>query len=206
MTRPTDKWSAPSSGERYAATRFASRRAAERDPRLVAALLARHGVRGRLLDVPCGTARLHDVLRPHAGALVGADLSEAMLASAARSSPARFVRAEVAHLPFHARSFDVVVCCRFLHHLHDESELAAALAELVRVSDRLVVGSVWDSASWPALRVRLGLKRAEGPRGRRAVERATVERLVARAGARVVEWRYSFRWLSQQAFFVAERC
>ena len=102
-------------------------------------------------------------------------------------------------------AFDVVVSCRFLHHLHEREALERALRELLRVSRRLVVASVWDAASLPALRVRLGLKRSEGPRGRCAVRRRLIEELVTASGARVVDWRHSLRFVSQQAFFVAER-
>lgn len=199
------KWTAPGAGAHYAEARFGSRRAAERDPRIVAALLGAHGVRGPLLDAPCGTGRLHATLARFALPLCGVDVSPPMLAQARSNGSTRLARASVEHLPFADGAFDVVVSCRFLHHLRERDELERALRELVRVSRRLIVASVWDAASLPALRVRLGLKRGEGPRGRCAVRRATVEELLASAGARVVAWKHSLRFVSQQAFFVAER-
>lgn len=204
MSESTDKWSAPGSGEHYAGPRFATARAAERDPRTIARLLERHGVRGPILDAPCGTGRLSSTLNGFGQRVVSLDLSASMLAAARERLPGAALQASVSVLPFRERSFDVVVSCRLLHHLHGRAERRVALRELVRASDRLVVASFWDSASWPALRVRLGLRRSEGPRGRTACTRAEIEELVSECGARVLEYATSLRFVSQQTFFVAE--
>src|SRR5690606_39218329 len=108
-------------------------------------------------------------------------------------------------LPCASRSFDVVVSCRFLHHLHGDDELARAVAELVRVSRALIVASFWDAASLPGLRVRLGLKRHEGPRGRVYRPRAELAAAFARAGAPVLEFAPVLRFVTQQTFLVARR-
>jgi SAM-dependent methyltransferase len=205
VSEPTDKWSAPGSGDHYAGPRFATARAAGRDPRTLARLLERHGVRGPILDAPCGTGRLSSTLARFGQRVVSLDLSASMLASARERLPGAALQASVSALPFRERSFDVVVSCRFLHHLQEREARRVALRELLRASDRLVVASFWDSASWPALRVRLGLRRSEGPRGRTACSRAELEELVADGGARVLEYATSLRFLSQQTFFVAER-
>lgn len=205
MSAPTDKWSAHGAGEHYAGPRFASRAAAERDPRTVERLLARHGIRGPILDAPCGTGRLTAWLARHAVPVTALDVSASMLAAAAPLENVRYVRGRIDALPFPERSFDVVVSCRFLHHLHEREALAAALRELVRVTDRLVVASFWDVASLPQWRVRAGLKRAEGPRGRRAISRDALRALVAENGGNVLEFRTALRFFSQQTFFVAER-
>lgn len=205
MSSPTDKWSAEGAGEHYAGPRFSSRVAAERDPRTVERLLERHGVRGPILDAPCGTGRLTGWLARHGVPVTALDVSASMLAAAPRLGNARFVRGRVDALPFPDRAFDVVVSCRFLHHLHEREALATALSELVRVSDRLVIASFWDAASLPQWRVRAGLKRSEGPRGRRAISRDMLRRLVEDSGARVLEFRTGLRFFSQQTFFAAER-
>ena len=205
MTERTDKWSAPGSGEHYAGPRFSDARAAGRDPRTVAKLLRRHGARGRVLDAPCGTGRLTRALAQHEGPLVSLDLSASMLAELRAAHEHAALRGSITALPFRARSFDVVVSCRFLHHLHTSEERAIAIRELLRVADRLLVASFWDSASWTALRVRLGLRRSEGPRGRVAFSRAELECHVAAAGGRIVEYSTPVRFFTQQTFFVAER-
>lgn len=205
MSAPTDKWSGADAGEWYSRARFASRRAAARDPRTVARLLARHGVRGPALDAPCGTGRLTPTLAAPGFPVTALDLSAQMLAQAPRLERVSYLRGSVEALPFPDGAFDVVLSCRFLHHLHDDEALRTALRELLRVSGRLLVASFWDSASLPALRVRMGLKRAEGPRGRRAISRARLAELVTEAGGGVLEYETGVRFLSQQTFFVAER-
>jgi len=205
IARVATKWSASGAGETYRTARFRSRSARERDPQLIAALLRRCGDVATILDAPCGAARLHESLERCASRIVGVDASAAMLAAASKASGATFVQASLDALPFDNGSFDVVVCCRFLHHLHDRVAVERATAELVRVSRRFVIASFWDSASLPALRVRLGLKRAEGPLGRTAASRASIAAAFERAGGVVREHRSSFRYLSQQTFVLVER-
>jgi SAM-dependent methyltransferase len=159
--------------------------------------LERHGVRGAVLDVPAGSGRLAAVLERAAPFVVAADSSAEMLRSAPR--PAR-VRASVFDLPFAVSSFDAVVCCRLLHHLREPADLERAVAELVRVSARLVIASFWDAGSLSAVRERLGLR---PPQSRAAIARGRIAELFARAGATVVGFEHSLRFVSRQAFAVA---
>jgi len=201
-----NRWQSDEAGARYALRRFRDPRAALRDPMLVERILNLHGVRPGLrpvLDAPCGTGRLRGVLERRGMRYVGADVSPAMLAEAAQDPDAALVLGDVERLPFQDGSFDVVVCCRLLHHLNDEELLEAAVKELVRVTDRMVIASFWDSASWHAWRQRVGLRRNEGPRGRRAVSKRLLRRVFDAAGAGIVEFHHSFRFVSQQTFAVA---
>ena len=196
-----EKWNSDAHASHYAKKRWKSTRAAGRDPAITAKLLERHGVQGPVLDVPCGTGRLTSTLREHATAVYGADVSREMLEHA--TGPR--VAASADRLPFRDAAFDVVVSCRLLHHVHDSDRRTQILSELCRVSSRLVIGSFWDAASWHAFRRRVGLRRDEGPRGRRAVERSQLVRELRTAELEPIEFRYSFRFISQQAFFVARK-
>lgn len=200
------RWQSDDAGARYAIRRFRDPRAALRDPLLVDRILEMHGVRPSLkplLDVPCGTGRLRGVLERRGMRYVGTDVSPSMLAEAAAVPDASLVRADAERLPFAEDSFDVVVCCRLLHHLQDEEVLEAVVKELVRVSSRMVIASFWDSGSWHAWRRRMGLRRDEGPRGRRAISKRMLRRVFDDAGAEVVDFHHSFRFVSQQTFAVA---
>ncbi|MCY2959736.1 MAG: methyltransferase domain-containing protein [Planctomycetota bacterium] len=200
------RWQSEDAGARYAIRRFRDPRAAMRDPTLVERILDLHGVRPALkpvLDVPCGTGRLRGVLERRGMRYVGADVSPAMLAEAAGGKDAALVLADAERLPFAEDSFDVVVCCRLLHHLQDEDVLESVVRELVRVSSRMVIASFWDSASWHAWRRRVGLRRGEGPRGRRAVSKRVLRRVFDESGAGIVDFHHSFRFVSQQTFAVA---
>jgi SAM-dependent methyltransferase len=139
------------------------------------------------------------------GRLVGLDVSRAMLAAARAELGAKtpLLLGSVEELPFRDDSFDAVVCCRLLHHFAERDSLARALAELVRVSRDLVVASFWDAHSLPALR-RAFLPGRRVPR-RIARTRADLAAAVAAAGADVVGWKHSLRFVSRQTFLVARK-
>lgn len=200
------KWRSADAGARYALRRWRDPRAALRDPMLVERILDRHGVRPTLkpvLDVPCGTGRLRGVLERRKMRYVGVDVSMPMLQEARRVGEDGWMQGEVEHLPFLDDSFDVVVCCRLLHHMQSEEQIEGVVRELTRVSHRMVIASFWDSASLHALRRRVGLRRHEGTGGRRAVSKRILRRAFEAAGAEVIGFHYSFRFVSQQTFAVA---
>lgn len=208
---PAQKWQSAEAGAHYAGARWSSARRAQRDPRAIDSLLRRHlrpsrehggAACARVLDAPCGTGRLHAVLAAH-GRVCGLDASLSMLCEAPSSAPR--VLGLVERLPFADASFDAVVSVRLLHHLHGEPELDAVLRELVRVSRELIVASFWDSAAWPSWRARLGWRCREPAHGRRAHSRAQVRAALARAGAELLEFRGSPRFLAQQSYFAARK-
>lgn len=103
-------------------------------------LVLRSGVRpgDRVLDVGCGTgyltALLAEAVGP-AGAAVGVDPSEAMVAQASEvrsGTGARFVVGFAESLALEDGAFDVVTSSLALHHI-DEDQRQAAAAEMARV-------------------------------------------------------------------------
>jgi SAM-dependent methyltransferase len=207
-SEPSQKWADADIARRYARSRFGSSRAAERDPRIVASILEQYQVRPStkpVLDAPCGTGRLRPVLEEAGLRYVGLDVSPAMIGEARAKDDSDLILGSVAALPFRDDAFDLVLCCRLLHHLHEPEDLRCAVRELVRVSQRLVVASFWDLGSLHGLRARVGLKRSEGPRGRRAVSKRVLRSLFEDAGADVQSFHHSFRFVSQQAFVVARK-
>lgn len=198
----TEKWSSTEHAQHYGDQRWKNARAAGRDPKIVATILARHGVRGRILDAPCGTGRLVSTLDELTDGYVGSDVSFDMLSSS--PADARVV-ASVDRLPFADNAFDVVVTCRLLHHVHERQQRVTILRELERVSSRLVVASFWDASSWQALRRRVGLRAYEGPRGRRAMSKTQLASELDAASLSLLGFHHSFRFVSQQTFVVAEK-
>ena len=196
------RWRESETAEHYAAGRWRGGRSRERDPRLVRACLETLGARdATILDVPSGTGRLAGALSRFARRRTAVDVAREMLARDS-SGDAR-IAADAARLPFMDASFDVVVSCRLLHHLGAADARRSVLAELLRVSRRFVVASYWDASSWHAWRRRVGLRADRGTR--RAVARRELAADVEAAGGRVIAVRYSFRFVSQQAFVVIER-
>ncbi len=92
--------------------------------RSIALTLPRLPVKSRLriLDVGCGTGLLLDKLsrRDPTAALVGIDLTLAMLATARRRTLGRaeVVGVDASMLPFPRDTFDVIVSTSVLHYLH----------------------------------------------------------------------------------------
>jgi SAM-dependent methyltransferase len=202
---PRHGWSGPRAGEVYDELRWENARRRGHDPRLVTRLLARAraengvaaGARALVLDVPCGTGRLRAALAAH-GSYVGADVSPQMLARARALGPGCLC-ADAEQLPFADGAFEVVLCCRLLHHLRDE-RFERVVAELVRVSSRWILASFFDAASLPALRRRLLARPGRTSHSKRRV-RAALEA----AGAAPRAYGHTLRFLSQQTFVLARR-
>lgn len=103
-------------------------------------LVLRRGVRpgDRVLDVGCGTRYLTALLAEEvgpAGAAVGVDPSEAMVAQASEvrsGTGARFVVGFAESLALEGGAFDVVTSSLALHHIDGDQRRAAA-AEMARL-------------------------------------------------------------------------
>jgi SAM-dependent methyltransferase len=202
------KWRDDQAGKRYALTRFKTKHAALRDPMIVERILEHLNVRPSfkpVLDAPCGAGRLRPLLERRGMRYVGLDASASMLGEAARGATRDLVRGSVERLPFQDDAFDIVVCCRLLHHIQTEEEIESVVRELVRVSYRYLIASFWDSASLHAWRRRVGLRKSEGAGGRHSTSKRVLRRMIEGAGAEVVDFHHSFRFVSQQAFVVAQK-
>jgi len=93
----------------------------------------------KALDVATGTGHTAFALAPHVAAVIGIDLTGAMLAEAERLRQDRsianilFQIGDVHQLPFDDESFDIVTCRRAAHHF---SNVKLAVAEMHRVLRR----------------------------------------------------------------------
>ena len=103
----------------------------------------------RVLDVACGSGLLTraawDAVAPEGGEVVGTDISESMLAEAARRSPnCRFVRADAQKLDesVPVGHFDAVLCGLGLMYMPDPEAALATMARCLRPGGRMAV-SVW---------------------------------------------------------------
>ncbi|MFD8686404.1 class I SAM-dependent methyltransferase [Streptomyces sp. NPDC059651] len=109
----------------------------------VAALGLRPG--DAVLDAGCGTGRAMPALRAAVGprgTVLGADLTAAMLESAARAgrgSSGLLVQADAARLPLRSRSLDVVFAAGLISHLDRPGPGLAELARVVRAGGLLAL-------------------------------------------------------------------
>jgi ubiquinone/menaquinone biosynthesis C-methylase UbiE len=160
-----------------------------------------------VLDVPCGTGRLHDCLSRSSLRVIAADVSGEMLTVAqrkARAMSARpaLLRADAMRLPLPPASIDVVFCIRFLHLLDGDAR-SAALTELARVARDYVVVE-YRSVTKPLRVARRAVLRWLGARNLRTP--TTVDDLkgeLARCGLRAERCYFTSRWFSASVLIVA---
>lgn len=112
----------------------------------------------RVIDIGCGTGR-HAIRLARAGAdVVGVDFSEGMLERArskAGNTGVRFVRHDIGTaLPFGSASFDVVMCCLVMDHIHELVPLFGEMARLCRQRGRIVVTVMHPAMSLRGVRAR----------------------------------------------------
>jgi ubiquinone/menaquinone biosynthesis C-methylase UbiE len=92
----------------------------------------------RVLSLGCGIGDTELLLAPHAGEIVGVDLSPKAVKYAAKQAAragvtnVRFITGEWQSALEQREKFDAVLCIFFLHHLPDE-ELSAMPAQLLNV-------------------------------------------------------------------------
>ncbi|MBK9385112.1 MAG: class I SAM-dependent methyltransferase [Planctomycetes bacterium] len=124
----------------------------------------------RVLDLPCGTGRLFELLVGRGWRPCGVDLSRDMLrAVPERSRAPRGVRvprvaADVRALPFRDASFEAAICLRFLQLLEPEERIEV-LRALARVTRGPLVAVYSPHHTWKdatrALRRWLGVRRKD---------------------------------------------
>ncbi len=160
-----------------------------RERRLVARALATLATTETILDLACGTGRFWPVIDARASSVVAVDNSDAMLREAvahATPNPRRAaVCASAFALPFRDRTFDAVVCMRFLHHLAHRDDRLAALADIRRVARHGAIVSLWTDGSREGRRRLREQNAASLPRGfgrRVCIERTRIELEFADAG------------------------
>ena len=136
---------------------------------------------GTLLDVPCGAARLAELIESLGGSWYGADLSKSMLREARLSGAGRLLRAKAEQLPFNDQAFDTLLCFRFLHHLEPavQQEL---LAELARVARKRIVISGFSPQSFHELQRKLRILLTRKTRARFPSSVASISRSFASHG------------------------
>lgn len=110
---------------------------------------------GVVVDVPCGTGVLVDVLAEQQRLVIGVDVSSEML-SLARTDHQTvcYVRGDITHLPFGDESVQCLVVVGLFHRL-PASVRAQALAELRRVSAGHVIASFSIDGPWHRAKRRL---------------------------------------------------
>ncbi|MBZ9849991.1 class I SAM-dependent methyltransferase [Mesorhizobium sp. CA14] len=139
---------------------FASHVIARREQNCIAkALKTCSPLPAQVLDIPCGTGKLADVLSRHDCQVMAADISMEMMALAKTAYEGRpgfrgFIRCDVTQLPLADESFDTVICLRLIHlippHLRRK-----IINELARVTSRRLIVSYGLASRFQRIRLRL---------------------------------------------------
>ncbi|MFJ4347897.1 class I SAM-dependent methyltransferase [Pseudomonas sp. NPDC089401] len=171
-----------------------------RDEQLARHALALAGEPGLVLDLPCGAGRFWPLLaeKPNR-VIIGADNSEAMIATACAAQPPAVV-ARVR--PLQTSAFDIdlpdnavdsIFCMRLFHHIGEAAHRKTILDEFQRVTRDSVILSLWVDGNFKAwrrgkLERRRSAKAEQGSYQNRFVLPAeTVEAEFRAAGFRIQE-------------------
>lgn len=110
---------------------------------------------GYSLDMPCGYGRLYPLVQERAAKVVESDWSFFLLQESRRYlaqlpglNPAQgHIRANALAVPYKDRAFDLVVSVRLCHHIPEYADRLRYLGELLRISDKWVVFTYFDTDS-----------------------------------------------------------
>jgi len=93
-----------------------------------------------VLDVGCGFGQLTDYLRRQGRAAVGVDLLAPCIEAGRKRFPAADLRIAASEdLDFPEKSFDTVVLKDTIHHIYEEDDVAAFLAQVRRIARKRLV-------------------------------------------------------------------
>lgn len=173
--------------------------------RAIRRALATTGARdATMLDVPCGAGRLTPLLLPVASRLVSCDYSPAMLQVFRRTWREPCFVGSAFDLPFADRSFDVVFSARLSHHIESDARRADYLREIMRISARWVIVTIFDRDSLKN-RLREFSRRFSGKRSKHSTARGDLERIAREREFTVAAGFPLSRLASGQVFYVLRR-
>lgn len=139
----------------------------------------------KVLDVPCGGARVALFLAAQGYEVTAADLSPAMLRIAQENVansgyPIRVEYGDVEKLAYTDRAFNAVICFRLFHHFPGPKIRAQVVGELCRVAQRHVALSYFSPVSYTSLKRKLRAKWTGITTDRYATSAAEVKSYFAR--------------------------
>lgn len=140
---------------------------------------------GRLLDVGCGPGGNLAALQDQGWDVYGLDASEVAVGHARKRFGDRVRLGDPVATEYKDRSFDVVLFSHALEHMHD---VRAVLKEIRRIQDDqgLLVITLPNAGSWEARLFDKWWLQWDLPRHLYHFDRATLARMIERAGFRII--------------------
>jgi 2-polyprenyl-3-methyl-5-hydroxy-6-metoxy-1,4-benzoquinol methylase len=105
----------------------------------------------RVLECGCGAGRFTEILLEEGAKLVSIDLSSAVEANSVNfpvSLTHRIAQADILHLPFVSRQFDLVFCLGVVQHTPDPEQTIAALFDQVAPGGALILDHYTGKWAW----------------------------------------------------------
>lgn len=188
-------------------TSFKGRWTDRREKACVLRALTRANPAGPILDIPCGTGRMTELLLERGFQVTGGDISEAMMSHASRrtakyGAQVQFVKCDVEALQFPPESFDLVLTVRLLHHIPASLHISI-LAQLHRVTRRWVIISF--SNKYTIQNWRRDFKALFAKFPRYAIAPALFKQEVAGAGFNIVEYMPLLPVVAESVFVLLEK-
>lgn len=162
---------------------------------------------GLVLDIPCGTGRMTELLLNKGFEVVAADISEAMMAHAIKrnghlSNKVKFLKADVEHLNFEDNSFDLVLTIRLMHHIPPALHMVV-LKELWRVTRKWVIITFSNKFSLQNIRRDMISSFTKSPRY--SINPSLFRREVNQAGFAIVEYTHILPLFSETVTVLLEK-
>ena len=149
-------------------TSFKGRLTDNREKQCIANLIKRADFADSILDIPCGTGRMTDLLLDSGYGVTGADISLEMLNFARQriinhNGRVNFTIGDIENLQFSDGSFDLILTIRLLHHIPSDLHMKI-FHELHRVTRRWVIISFSNKYSFQSIRRNARSKFSKEPR------------------------------------------
>lgn len=141
-----DRYRDPAVADIYDEHRFSSfkgRLTDKLEKNAVVRALKRARVEGPVLDIPCGTGRMTELLLRQGLQVTAGDISDEMMKFARKRARCfddqiQFKECDIENMPFDGESFDLILTVRLLHHIPPELH-PKIFSELHRVTRRWVL-------------------------------------------------------------------
>lgn len=140
--------------ENYDSRRFmrgGGRYVADKEVEIISTLLTYAGIQsgGVALDCPTGTGRFISILKKYGLTVLASDISEAMLAHAARFKADKYLRKSAENLGLEDGSVDVWLMSRFCFHFDDPSPFLKEASRVLKDNGFLIADFYnWTPRSW----------------------------------------------------------
>jgi SAM-dependent methyltransferase len=142
-----------------------------------------------VIDIGCGIGNSHPLLAGRVGRLVGVDVSNACIATAAAANPQNeYAAFDGRSLPYPAASFDAASAVCVFHHvpLAERAQLASDIRRVLRPGG---IVAIFEHNPLNPLTMRV-VSNCEFDKGAILLRRQETERLLAEAGFRQIESRF----------------